>query len=165
MIAWIRRALAQVVSILVWLTPARKYLRPTPCDKCQGSGLQGPDKKPYACDQCDGTGQIPGKLKAFGDPWSSLGPNTQNLAVTTGSTIPAYYKRTNIELSLDTAVASGVVYILLNPGTGSGQNGTPSATNFHAVLYGNQPPFTTQYSGAIGLVASTGTIHVGVVEN
>lgn len=105
----------------------------------------------------------PGKLGQE-DPWSSLGPNTGTLAVTGGSTIPANYIRREIELSLDSAVTS-VVYGLLNPGSGPGQSGTPSATNFHFALFANQPPFTTSYTGAIGLVASTGTIHVGVVEH
>lgn len=108
----------------------------------------------------------PPRLTATGDPWSTLGPNTSCPGITTGGqTIPPNYIRAEIEFSLDTAVSGGVIYGLLNPGAGAGQNGTASATNFHFVLYANQPPFQTEYTGAIQLVASTGTIRVGIVEH
>lgn len=108
-----------------------------------------------------------GRLKAFGDPWSSLGPNTKTYAVGVGGsaqTIPAYYMRKGIRLSLDTATNTNVVYGLLNPGNGSGQNGTASSTNFHFALSTTQPPLELEYSGAIQLVANSGTIQVGAVE-
>lgn len=100
------------------------------------------------------------KLKTLGDPWSSLGPNTKVWAATTpgGVTIPAYYKRQFIRLSIDTSTSTAVVYGWL------GSGGPPTATNFHFALSPSQPPLELEYTGPITLVSSSGTIYVGAVE-
>ena len=103
---------------------------------------------------------VASKMRTLGDPWSSLGPNTGTLSVGTGAamkTIPAYYMREQITLSIDTGAANAVVYGLCG-------SGTPSATNFHFALFADQPPFKTQYTGPIQLVAGSGTVAVGVLE-
>ena len=100
----------------------------------------------------------PRRFGALGDPWSTPGPNTGTLAVSSGSSIAAYYNRQSITLTIDPAAGSGVVYGLC-AGTG-----TPSATNFHFALGAALPPWVSQYSGPIQLAASTGTIRVGVLE-
>lgn len=101
-----------------------------------------------------------GKLKAAGDPWSSVGPNTGTVAATTGGKIiPAYYKRQGIRLSIDTLASGAAIYGLL--GTAAGP---PSATNFHFALIATQPPLELEYSGQIQIASNTSTVQVGVIE-